>query len=197
MKKYLLLLLPILFMACEKKNRAVQPIPIPVSPPQMQYTDLNNTPVRFGQWQMVNPDGDNITDLLFSTVLIGDPVLRRDRRQYFVSAGFDVFLLTDANEQTPLFNSGDKITIANTPGYNWFNASSVVLAEKIIEETGPDRWEGNWKNANHKYLAIQLKKGDLHYNGWVELSFKTDTEELVLHRAAMTTEPGKTITAGY
>jgi hypothetical protein len=82
-------------------------------------------------------------------------------------------------------------------GYNWFNASSVMLAEKIIEEAGPDHWEGNWKNASHKYLAIQLRKDDLRYNGWVELSFKTDTEELTLHRAAITTEPGKTITAGY
>jgi len=72
-----------------------------------------------------------------------------------------------------------------------------MLAEKIIEEAGLDHWEGNWKNASHKYLAIQLRKGDLRYNGWVELSFKTDTEELTLHRAAITTGPKKTITAGY
>jgi len=44
-----------------------------------------------------------------------------------------------------------------------------MLAEKIIEEAGPDHWEGNWKNASHKHLAIQLRKGDLRYNGWVEL----------------------------
>lgn len=195
MKKYLLLLLPVLIMACEKKNRPVQPTPAPH--PQMQYTNLNNVSIKFGQLQMLNLDGDNVMDLLFSTLLVGDPVLKRDRRQYFVSASFDMFLLTNINEQTPLFNNGDKITIADPAGHNWFNASSVLLAEKIIEETGPDHWEGNWKNASHKYLGVQLRKGDLRYNGWVELSFKTDTEELILHRAAIAKEPGKTITVGF
>ena len=95
-----------------------------------------------------------------------------------------------------MLNSGDAITIKKHTGFNWYNASSLVIAEKIIGETGPARWEGNWKNADHKYFALQVRRGTLRFNGWVELSFKTATEEFVLHRAAISKEPGKDVIAG-
>ena len=194
MKKIFVSLLPVFLIAC---NKEISSPPAPPVYPTMHYTDLGNVSIKFGQQKVINLDGDNTIDLLFSTVLVGDPVLRRDRRQYYVNAGFDVFLLTNNLEQTPILNSGDGITKNDQTGYNWFNASSVLLAEKIIEETGPDHWEGNWKNADHKYIPVQVRKNNLRYNGWVEASFRTVSEELVLHRAAIATEAGKTVKAGY
>jgi hypothetical protein len=194
MKKFSVIVLSILFVGCKKEIN--QPAPVP-SPPNMMYTDLGNLAVRFGQHKSINLNGDNTLDLLFSTMLVGDPVLRRDRRQYFVNADFDVFLLTNPQEQTPGLSKGTLIETADHAGYNWFNASSIVLTEKIVEESGPAYWEGNWKNADHKNLPVQIRKNNLRYNGWVEASFNMNTEELILHRAAIATEAGKTVLAGY
>jgi hypothetical protein len=197
MKKILLvILLSVSLAACQKEIVYTRPI-LPEPHPEMVYTDLGNVSVKFGKQKAVDIDGDNAIDLLFSTMLVGDPILRRDKRQYYVNAFFDVFLLTNDHEETPALNYRDAITIGNHTTFNWYNASSVVVAEKIIEQTGPVHWEGNWKNADHKYLAVQLRKADLLYTGWVEASFKADTEELILHRAAIAVKPGKNIKAGF
>ncbi len=194
MKKILALAIPVLLIAsCKKENTNHPP---PLSHPEMRYTDLKNVSVKFGQQKSLDINGDNSIDLLFSTALVGDPVFRRDKRRYYVNASFDVFSLVNEEEETPVLNNGDAVTIRKHPGFNWYNASSLILAEKIIEETGPAHWEGNWKNASHKYFAVQVRKNDLLYNGWIEASFKTDTEELILHRAAIAVEPGKDIKAG-
>lgn len=190
MKKAFILALPILlFTACDDKE-------VTAPHPEMRYTELNNVSIKFGQHKMLDLDGDNTQDLLFSTVLIGDPIARVDKRRYFVSGAFDAFSLVNVQEETPPLHNGDVITISNPAGFNWYNASSLMLAEKIIEETGPDHWEGNWKNADHKFFPVQLRKNQLRYNGWVEVSFKTDTEEMILHRAAIAIEPGKDVKAG-
>ncbi|MBC7949354.1 MAG: hypothetical protein H7Y42_15820 [Chitinophagaceae bacterium] len=165
--------------------------------PKMRYSELNDVRIGFGQQKMIDIDGDNSTDLLFTTVLVGDPVLKRDRKQYYVNASFDTFLLTDAIEQTPIFKIGEVIPIGNPPGLNWFNASSVVLVEKIIELDDPAHWEGNWKNATHRYLAVQLRKDNKRYNGWVEISVEIDLGQMVLHRAAISEEPGRSVRAGH
>jgi len=95
-----------------------------------------------------------------------------DKRRYFVTASFDVFSLVNEQEETPALNKEDAITISNPPGFNWYNASSLVLAEKFIEETGPAHWEGNWKNADHKYLPVQVRKNNFRHNGWVRFLLK-------------------------
>ncbi len=194
MKKIWILLLPVLlFNACSEKNIIDPP---GGTHPQMRYTDLGNLSVKFGQQKALNIDGDNTIDLLFSTALVADPIARVDKRRYYVNASFDVFSLVNEQEETPVLNKNEVIAINNHPGFNWYNASSIVLAEKIIEENGPDHWEGNWKNADHKYFAVQVRKNDLRYNGWVEVSFKMDTGELVLHRAGVAVEAEKNIKAG-
>lgn len=194
MKKFLILLLPVLlFNACSEKDIIDPPVG---THPQMRYTDLDNVSVKFGQQKALNIDGDNTIDLLFSTALVADPIARVDKRRYYVNASFDVFSLVNEQEQTPVLNKNEVIAINNHPGFTWYNSSSIVLVEKIIEETGPDHWEGNWKNADHKYFAVQVRKNDLRYNGWVEVSFKMYTGELVLHRAAVAVEAGKNIKAG-
>ena len=194
MKIFFGLLLPVLLLAaCDDKD--IIQLPTQVHP-KIYYTELNNVTIKFGQLKSLDIDGDNTKDLLFSTVLVADPIARVDKKRYFVTASFDVFSLVNEEEETPVLNSGDTITIKNHPGFNWYNASSLVLAEKIIEETGPAHWEGNWKNADHKYFPVQVRKHELLYNGWVEVSFKMDAEEIVLHRAAIAVEAGKDIKAG-
>ena len=194
MKRILALAIPVLLIASCKKENTNQPPPS--SHPEMQYTDLKNVSIKFGQQKSIDINGDNSIDLLFSTILVGDPLFRRDKRRYYANASLDVFSLVNEGEETPILNNSDSVTIRKRPGFNWYNASSIVLAEKIIEETVPAHWEGNWKNASHNYFAVQVRKNDLLYNGWVEASFKTDTEELILHRAAIATEAGKDIRAG-
>lgn len=109
---------------------------------------------------------------------------------------FQPYWLAILEEETPALNKEDAITISNPPGFNWYNASSLVLAEKIIEETGLAHWEGNWKNADHHYLPVQVRNKNLRYNSWVEVSFKMDSEELILHRAAVAVEAGRDVKAG-
>ena len=188
------LLLPVLLLtACDDKDNIQPPTQVH---PKMRYTELNNVTIKFGQQNSLDIDGDNMKDLLFSTVLVGDPIARVDKRRYFVTASFDVFSLVNEQEETPALDKEDVITIGNPRDFNWYNASSLVLAEKIIEETGPGHWEGNWKNADHKYLPVQVRKNNLRHNGWVEVSFKMDSEEVILHRAAFAVEAGKEVKAG-
>jgi hypothetical protein len=52
------------------------------------------------------------------------------------------------------------------------------------------------KLANHKYLPVYLKKNGHVYFGWIELSFDTIAEKIILHRAALCTEAGQKIKAG-
>lgn len=194
MKKFLGLLLPVLLLAaCDDKD-IIQPPP--QVHPQMRYTELNDVSIKFGQQKSLDIDGDFMKDLLFSTMLVADPISRVDKKRYFVTASFDVFSLINEQEETPALSMGDTITIINLLGFVWHNANSPVLAEKIIEETGPDHWEGNWKNAMHNFLPVQVRKNNLRYNGWVEVSFKKDSEELILHRAAVSVEAGKDVKAG-
>jgi hypothetical protein len=43
-------------------------------------------------------------------------------------------------------------------------------------------WDGLWKNANHKYLLVQIKKEGKPYFGGIELSFDKRTEVVILHK---------------
>ena len=57
-------------------------------------------------------------------------------------------------------------------------------------------WDGLWKNANHKYQPVQIKKEGKPYFGWIELSFDKGTEVVILHKAAISKEPYKAVKAG-
>jgi hypothetical protein len=127
--------------------------------------------------------------------LVGDPVLQRDRKQFVVNSGIKRNLLNDANDQSPVLNKMDTIS-KKQQGYLWWQISSIVLAEKISTDSGSS-WEGLWKNASHNYLPIQVEKNGRLYHGWIELSFSTTGEKLVLHRAAISSEEEKTVKAGY
>jgi hypothetical protein len=57
-------------------------------------------------------------------------------------------------------------------------------------------WEGIIKNVSHKYIPLQLTwKGEQHV-GWIEVSFDSTREKLILHKVAVHKEPGKDIVTG-
>ncbi|MGZ3852842.1 MAG: hypothetical protein ACXVBX_08630 [Flavisolibacter sp.] len=194
MKKYLLLATVIIVVACGKEKPPVPPVPPDSSDPVMTYRDLQNKEVKYGQLQEIDVDGDGSKDIRFNVLLVGDPVLQRDRVQFYANSGIKRNLLNNSVDESPMLNKGDSISKKH-PGYDWWEISAIVLAEKIIDNNG-SYWQGLWKNADHKYLPIQFEKNSKLYHGWVELSFNTTEEKLILHKAAISTEAEKRVRAG-
>jgi hypothetical protein len=161
----------------------------------MAYIDLNGATVSFQQRaKVLDIDGDGKTDFGFGVQLLGDPVLQRDRLQYLVHSAPKCNLLNDAKDQSPVLGKMDRISIKH-PGYDWWEISTIVLAEKISTNTSTS-WDGPWRNAEHNYLPIQIEKGGKFYHGWIELSFSMAEEKLILHRAAICKEEGISVFAG-
>jgi len=82
------------------------------------------------------------------------------------------------------------------PQYNWYNASSLMIAEKIVSMNTPPYWNGQWKNADHQYLPFFLELSGGNYFGWVEFSFDTNSEKIILHKAAIAKKPAAEVKAG-
>ncbi|MGZ3937625.1 MAG: hypothetical protein ACXVLT_02855 [Flavisolibacter sp.] len=194
MKKYLLLAIVTIVVACGKEKPPVPTVPPDSSDPVMTYRDLQNKEVKYGQLQEIDVDGDGSKDIRFNVLLVGDPVLQRDRVQFYANSGIKRNLLNNSVDESPMLNKGDSISKKH-PGYDWWEISAIVLAEKIIDNNG-SYWQGLWKNADHKYLPIQFEKNSKLYHGWVELSFNTTEEKLILHKAAISTEAEKRVRAG-
>lgn len=181
----------VLFISCSKKPPLNPPV---TSHPIMTYKNLAHKEVKYGQNQYVDIDNDGSIDFKFAVLLVGDPILQRDRVQFYANSGIKRNLLNNQVDESPMLNEGDSIGKVHN-GYTWWEISSIVLAEKIVENTG-SHWEGLWKNADHKYLPIQIEKNNKLYHGWVELSFNTAEEKLILHKAAISTEEDKSVQAG-
>jgi len=192
MRKILIIAIAsVLFLACSKKPPINPPGP---SHPQMAYTNLADKEVKYGQVQFVDIDNDGSNDFRLGVHLVGDPILQRDRVQFYVNSGIKRNLLNNQVDESPILSKGDSVKKFHT-GYTWWEISSIVLVEKIIENTG-SHWEGLWKMADHKYLPIQIEKNNKLYHGWIELSFSTTGEKLILHKAAISTEEDKAVQAG-
>ena len=181
----------VLMLACSKKP----PInPPDASHPLMAYQNLAGKEVKYGQVQYVDIDNDGSNDFKFGVLLVGDPILQRDRVQFYVNSGIKRNLLNNQVDESPILSKGDSVKKFHT-GYTWWEISTIVLVEKIIENTG-SHWEGLWKMAEHEYLPIQIEKNNKLYHGWIELSFSNTAEKLILHKAAISTEEDKAVQAG-
>jgi hypothetical protein len=193
MQWYLCALTALLLATGCKKTPCVCP-PEP-DDPKMEYTALNDKTVAFnsGYWFDLDKDGQN--DFGFSTLLVGDPILRRDYRQYSIVSNFYTYCQVNDNEETPVLQKGDKIGSVPLQGFHWYNASHVVIAQKIVEESGIS-WSGNWRQVAHAYQPVSILKGDKTYYGWIELSFDMQNERIILHRAAVAKEAGVEVKAG-
>lgn len=140
-------------------------------------------------------DKDGTTDFYISTLLVGDPSLQRDYRQYYFNSQFYANCQVNDNEETPVLQKGDKIAPTPLEGFHWYNASQVVIAQKIIEENGTS-WSGNWRNISHGYEPISILRNDKLYYGWIEISFDMQNERVILHRAAVAKEADVEVKAG-
>ena len=183
----------IALVSCKKDKLVVPSIPHP----EMEYFNLNDTSVKAdtpGFSIDINHDGRK--DLAFTTLLVGDPVFQVDKLQFLIRSNIQVNLPVDAYEQIPVMNPGDSIVSEDFNGYHWWELSTIVLVQKIIYFNHSPVWEGNWKNAVHKYVPYQVINNNLRYNGWVELSVDVAGERVILYKAAVCKEANKVVTAG-
>jgi len=185
----------LLFITACKKDKKEIPDPVP-SQPGMSYFDLKDSTVSLGGLNVLDLDRDGKYDLFCSTLLVGDPVLMQDKWQWLVNSSLEANLPVK-NEIVPAMEKGTIIPVQDFSGYGWFNASSIVLAQKVIGLIQPPFWEGAWKGASHQYLPFQLVRPGGLYNGWVELSFNQAGEKVILHKAALSKISNTGIKAGF
>lgn len=182
-----------LLSSCEKSPVGEEP---PVdNHPRMRYTDLQNFEVNPGTFKRVDLDGNGTNDLLFKTLLVGDALGQRDRLQFYAHTGIGIYQPVNELEEVPQLSTGEAVK-GQFPGYTWYEITAIVLAEKITPVSGNYYWVGAWKTASHKFLPVMVERGGQAYYGWVELSFDTATEKMILHRAAISTEAGREVIAG-
>lgn len=177
-------------VACIKKSLTDDAHPL------MQYTYLNDLEIKATEYSHLDIDGNGTIDFTFHTQLVGDPILKQDRRQFMVGSKVETNLLNNKDDESPKLKKGDRIGTRHE-GYNWYEISSVVLTEKVVPSEGSIFWRGLWKSANHNYLPVQVVRGEKIYHGWIELSFSTDNERLILHKAAICTESDTEVEAGF
>lgn len=190
-----IILFLLMLISCQKAVEVVPPPAVPL--PQMQTFTLSDRKVQYGGTPVrIDAYGDGTTDLLFGVLLVGDPIGKVDKRQFRVTSGFYTNLPVMAGEQVKVFSKADVISLENFDGNHWYNASSVILAERQEDLTGNISWNGNWLQASHKYLPFQVLKNNGRYNGWIELSVDNTAEEVILHRGAISLEAEKSIKAG-
>jgi len=185
----------ILLVANACKKSAVKPVVV-TPQPLMQYLNLKDSAITFGKGASFDLNNDGEKDVLFSTLLVGDPVEQKDKKQWFISTSLSSNLPVNSAERIPVMNHPDAIPVNNFSGYTWYNAASIVLVQKTITMMLPPYWEGDWKESSHRYIPVQIIKPDGLYNGWVEVSFNTATEKLILHRSAVSLEANKEVFAG-
>lgn len=175
----------------------VSPVnPGPVPQPGLQYINLNDAIVKPGNNQLLDIDGDGVRDLNFKVYLVGDPILKRDRYFYAVSSFENSRLLAAGENESPVMEKEDLIPVKNLPDFEWYLVAEVNLVQKVIEINRAPYWMGSWVNAIDSYLAFQLVKGPSVFNGWIQLSFDKANEQIVLHHAAFSLQPGVDIKAG-
>lgn len=183
----------VLFTSCKKKE-----VELPSSPAEMIYVNLNDRVVAYQQPSVIlDIDNNNEIDFVFGVLLVGDPILEQDKRQFRVSSGVHTRLAVNAIEETPVKENGETVFLSSFNGYNWYEVSSIILVQRIEGMYAPIFWEGNWKTANRKYLPFQLVKNNQRYNGWLELTVDIAQEKIILHKAAYSILPEKNIRAGY
>jgi hypothetical protein len=177
----LLLLAATSLFSCKKEKLTELPVP-----GNMSYIDLQNKEILFGKGSVsLDLNNDGRKDLVFGTRLVGDPIDMTDKWQWLVFSDIFTNLPVNAQEEIPILHKSDSIPVNDFNGYTWYQLSSILLAQKVISMSGPDRWEGAWKNVIKKHLPLQVVKNEKRYNGWLELSFDTIGEKVILHRAAI------------
>ncbi|MBS1566115.1 MAG: hypothetical protein JST39_17155, partial [Bacteroidetes bacterium] len=145
----------------------------------------------------VDLDNNGSKDFLFYTELVGDPILQRDYRQFHIGSSYAASVLVDTtNEETPVLSQNTAISPDMKGAREWFNASGVLLTRKVIGVSGSPFWEGGWQKASHQFVGVRVTRAGGDYYGWLEISFDTAAEKIILHRGALCREAGRTVKAG-
>ena len=190
-----LLLISALLIAVSSCTKQKPPV---VTEPVMKYIDLHNAAVTSQTYYKLDLDGNGSIDLYLSTTLIGDPIHKQDRLDFEVmSVPFVNLQVIDNSEIGKRMNKGELISKNPAEGFMWYEITHIVLSEKVVPETGAPFWQGEWKDAAHHYLPVQVMRNGQAFHGWVELSMDTITEQLILHKAAICEEANKEVKAGY
>jgi hypothetical protein len=126
---------------------------------------------------------------------VGDPVEGTDKLQFYATSGIEASLLNDADDQSPMLKPGEKISGVHA-GYTWYIISSILLAERVTPTTGAIFFRGTWKDAQHKFLPVQVTRNGKNYHGWIELSFQKESSTLLLHKAAISSVADVDVEAG-
>lgn len=188
----------LLFFSCKKVGNTRPPVFTPGT--GIDSFNLQDSALRYGEPPILfDFDKDGFADLKFAVVLVGDPVLQQDRREFRVSSGIHSKLAVNAaTEHVPVLDSGDWIPVDNFDGYNWWLVSSAILVQRVETADGAISWNGHWKEAVKKYLPFQLISVNTsqRYAGWVELTVQVAEEKIVLHRMALSRVAEKRIRAG-
>jgi hypothetical protein len=184
-------------LGCNKTPLAPPaPLPIPADP-AMDYLGLNDIVIAYGRpGKAVDLNKDNRNDLFFGVQLVGDPISKTDKRQFLVVSSIYTSLPVTVNEQVAPHLKDAAIPLGNYSNANWYNASEIVLVERVETVNGQISWQGNWLTSQKQYLPVQLLKEDKRFNGWVEVSFDQMNQQLILHRAAVSKLPETEIKAG-
>lgn len=196
MQKFTLALLLLSLIAGCKKKVETAPVPAPTPHPTMMYRNLGDTSVAFGRYASFDLNNDGEKDVYFTTQLVGDPIAQQDKMQWLVTSSFNTNLPVNTSERIPMLQFQDVIPVYDFSGYYWYNASSILLAQKTIPAAPPNYWEGDWKSSAHHFIPLQVLKDGKRYNGWVEVSFSILTERLIIHRSAVSIEPQQQVKAG-
>jgi hypothetical protein len=186
-------LLMLLIAACRKpqtENPPAEPKPV------MEYRELNNTAVRRNQPLKIDLNGDGAKDIWFYTEDVADTYLEKTYLKFYALSLTSTSLPMTAADKAPVAEKGRKISDTSFPGYEWWPISEVTLAQKVTENSGPVYWQGLWKGAIHQFLPFAVTKSGSLYYGWLELSFDTTAENIILHRFGISKEAGKEVLAG-
>ncbi|MGN6530351.1 MAG: hypothetical protein ACTHK0_01180 [Ginsengibacter sp.] len=189
MKNYITIISTLFILAsCDK--------PVVHPDPTMNYIDLENKEVKFSESASVDINKDGMADVRFSTKFLGDPIAKKDMHIYLATSRSNCRLPVNANENPPVLSKGEPIPLENFAGYTWYENTQIQLVQKVTEITGDPYWEGLWKSGNHQYLPVQVMANKQRFNGWMELSFDTNGEKIILHKAAISKLPETFVIAG-
>jgi hypothetical protein len=194
MKYILVVALCISLASCEKNNDETPPR---ANHPEMIYKNLSNRVVNITTPAGIDINNDGPSDVWFEIWHTHDNAQNSDHHRFAVSAGEHSKLLVNTQHATPILSEGDSLDISQNTNYNWQAPASVDLAKRtLVKTTGTITWEGAWKDVQHKYLPVQINQNNSVYNGWIELSFDTAREKVILYRSAISKEANKDIIIG-
>lgn len=195
-KSYLIISLFLFALTSCKKPPVNNPVPRTTDIPPMKYKNLGDIQVFFRSSYTCDVDNDGINDFSIHTEYLGKPAENVDCKQFYFSGTYLTFSPVDSNEQTPLLHAGDEIGKKSHENHSWYNASHLLLSEKVITDSGNDYWRGKWKDATHKYLAFAMEKNGKRYYGWLALSFSQPKEAVILHGVAIAEQAERNVFAG-